>query len=153
MQGASRWSSAISNSGRRSKRYGFSTGRRTEGSIHLQHQDSAPDELLRAIRTVLSGRTYVSPAISDAAVGRRGSPAGDSVFALLTGREREVLQLLAEGCSTQEIADRVSLSPKTVYYHREQVMEKLGIDSVARLTRYAIQEGLTPAELVGPSGR
>ncbi len=117
-------------------------------------KDSATDELVRAIRTVLTGRTYVSPGVSDAAVGpfRHGSPAGASVFTLLTGREREVLQLLAEGCSTEEIAARVSLSPKTVYYHREQVMEKLGIRSVAELTRYAIQEGLTPAELAGSTG-
>ena len=106
---------------------------------------------MRAIRTVLSGGTYVSPAVAGAALGRRGSPAADSAFTLLTGREREVLQLLAEGCTTEQIATRICLSPKTVYYHREQVMAKLGLRSVAELTRYAIREGLTPAELPGPT--
>ncbi len=115
-------------------------------------KDSATDELLRAIRAVLTGRTYVSPAVAGAAICRRGSPAGETAFTLLTGREREVLQLLAEGCSTREIAKRISLSPKTVYYYREQVMDKLGIGSVAGLTRYAIREGLTPAELADPTG-
>ncbi len=118
-------------------------------------KDSATDELVRAIRTVLSGRTYVSPAVSDAAIGplrRRGSPVGASAFTRLTGREREVLQLLAEGCSTEQIATRLHLSPKTVYYHREQVMEKLGIRSVAGLTRYAIEEGLTSVELPPATG-
>ncbi len=115
-------------------------------------KDSTTEELVRAVRTVLSGRTYVSPAISDAAIGRRGSPAGASAFTLLTGRERQVLQLLAEGCTTEQIANRLCLSAKTVYYYREQVMDKLAIRSVAGLTRYAIQEGLTPAELADRTG-
>lgn len=117
-------------------------------------KDSATDELVRAVRAVLSGRTYVSPAVGAAAVapyGRNGLPAADSAFTLLSGREREVLQLLAEGCSTSEIASRLCLSPKTIYFHREQMMEKLGIRSVAGLTRYAIQEGLTGLELAGPA--
>ncbi len=117
-------------------------------------KDSATDELALAVRTVLAGRTYVSPAVAGAAVGpyRRPGPAVASAFTVLTGREREVLQLLAEGCSTRKIASRLSLSPKTVYSHREQMMEKLGIHSVAELTRYAIQEGLTSIELPGGTG-
>ncbi len=117
-------------------------------------KDSAAEELVRAIRTVLSGRTYVSPAVAGAAVGhnrRAGPPAVASAFTLLTGREREVLQLLAEGCSTQEIARRLHMGAKTVYTHREQMMEKLAIRSVAGLTRYAIQEGLTAIELPAPT--
>ena len=79
---------------------------------------------------------------------RRQGPSQEvSVFTLLTGREREVLQLLAEGCDTQQIADRLHLSTKTIYSHREQLMNKLGIRSVAGLTRYAIEQGLTSIEL------
>jgi DNA-binding CsgD family transcriptional regulator len=75
------------------------------------------------------------------------SRTGDSgVFAVLSGREREVLQLLAEGLATKEIADRLALSVKTVESHRKSVMDKLGIHSIAELTKYAIREGLTPLE-------
>ncbi len=118
-------------------------------------KDSATNELALAIRTVLSGRTYVSPAIAGAVVGHvraTDQAAGPSAFTALTGRQREVLQLLAEGRSTEEIASRLFLSPKTVYFHREQMMDKLGIRSVAGLTRYAIQEGLTAIELPGVTG-
>ena len=69
-----------------------------------------------------------------------------SAFSLLTRREREVLQLLAEGGSTKEIAERLGLSLKTVGTHRGHIMEKLRIHSVAGLTKYAIREGLTTAE-------
>jgi DNA-binding NarL/FixJ family response regulator len=61
----------------------------------------------------------------------------------LTNREREVLQLIAEGNSTKEIAARLTVSVKTVETHRRQIMEKLGIFSIAELTKYAIREGLT----------
>ena len=65
---------------------------------------------------------------------------------MLSAREREVLQLLAEGRSTKEIAARLSISVKTVETHRKQIMDKLGLHSVAELTKYAIREGLTPLE-------
>ncbi len=107
---------------------------------------SFPEELTRAVRAVLSGRLYVSPALAGlaaGALGRHGAPAAASAFTVLTGREREVLQLVAEGCSTEEVASRLCLSPKTVYTHRERIMDKLAIRSVAGLTRYAIREGLT----------
>ena len=73
-------------------------------------------------------------------------PAGSSAFTLLTEREREVLQLLAEGHSTREIAEQLYMSPKTVATHREHLMEKLHIRSIAGLTKYAILEGLTSKE-------
>lgn len=105
------------------------------------------EELLRAIRTVLTGRTYLSPSISDVVVEslrRRPRPGG--AFALLSDREREVLQLLAEGHSTKQVASLLSLSPKTIHSHRERVMEKLGIDNLAGLIRYALREGLSPTD-------
>jgi len=78
----------------------------------------------------------------------RKSPAQtkSSPFELLTPREREVLQLLAEGNSTKQIGRRLFISPKTVESHRLRIMEKINIDSVAQLTKYAIQEGLTSPE-------
>lgn len=118
-------------------------------------KDSPEEEFVRAVHTVLSGHTYASPAISDAMVGalrQNDPPEGASAFTLLTGREREVLQLSAEGCSTREIASNLYISPKTVYTHRQHLMEKLDIHSVAGLTRYAIREGLTSSEQVRSAG-
>lgn len=110
-------------------------------------KDCVDEELVRAIRTVNGGATYLSPDIAGVVVddyvdGRKAdSQAGD-----LTPREREVLQLLAEGNSTKQIAVRLNISPKTVETHRQRTMEKLDIHSVAELTKYAIREGLTSAE-------
>ena len=69
-----------------------------------------------------------------------------SVFSTLTKRERQVLQLMAEGKTTKQIGLKLHISPKTVEAHRLRVMEKLNIDNVAQLTKYAIQEGLTSLE-------
>ncbi len=112
-------------------------------------KDSEPRELVRAIRVVMMGRTYISPAVAgtlvDALKDQRPL-GGSSAFTLLTEREREVLQLLAEGHSTREIAEQLYMSPKTVATHREHLMEKLHIRSIAGLTKYAILEGLTSSE-------
>ena len=90
-----------------------------------------------------SGR-FVDPEVIEAYRAQRGENV--TVFSVLTRREREVLQLLAEGQSTKDIAARLGLSLKTVGTHRGHVMEKLGIHSVAGLTKYAIREGLTTPE-------
>jgi DNA-binding NarL/FixJ family response regulator len=73
------------------------------------------------------------------------SPAESSVFQLLSPREREVLQLIAEGKTSPQIADNLHISVKTVESHRQQIMIKLKIKTVAELTKYAIREGLTSA--------
>ena len=107
------------------------------------------DELTRAIRTVADGKTYVSPSISNVVVEdlvHTEEKIEPTAFSLLTQREREVLQLLAEGRTTKQIALRLHISPKTVEAHRLRVMNKLEIDNVALLTKYAIQEGLTTSE-------
>ena len=70
-----------------------------------------------------------------------------SAFGILTSREREVLQLMSEGQSTAKIADQLHVSVKTVESHRQQLMQKLNIRSVAELTKYAIREGLTSLEV------
>ena len=112
-------------------------------------KDCALEELIIAIRTVTAGKIYLSPAITDVVVEnyiRNSAETQDSAFSLLSQREREVLQLLAEGKTTKQIALQLYISPKTVEGHRLRLMTKLNIDNVAMLTKYAIQEGLTSSE-------
>ncbi len=112
-------------------------------------KDSAFEELISAIKTVVSNQSYLSPKITDVVIKDyiQTLSRGDvSAFSVLTAREREVLQLLAEGRSTKEIAASLSVSVKTIETHRQQIMDKLDIHSVAELTKYAIREGLTSLE-------
>jgi len=112
-------------------------------------KDCEFDELVQTIRVISEGQTYISPSISQIVVEsymRNTSEDKDSAFSVLTQREREVLQLMSEGHSTKQIAMRLFISPKTVEAHRLRIMNKLDIDNVALLTKYAIQEGLTPPE-------
>lgn len=107
------------------------------------------EELVRAIRVVLSNQLYISPPINELLVDsfvRGQAPASPTAFTQLTVREREVLQLIAEGRSTKDIAHQLSVSVKTVESHRQQVMRKLSLRNVAALTKYAIREGLTSAD-------
>jgi len=112
-------------------------------------KDCEFDELVQTIRLIADGQTYISPSISRIVVenyAHKTQEEKDNAFAVLTQREREVLQLMAEGNSTKQIAMRLFISPKTVEAHRLRIMNKLDIDNVALLTKYAIQEGLTPPE-------
>jgi two-component system, NarL family, response regulator NreC len=101
----------------------------------------ATADLVRALREVARGRTYLSPGISrtvvDASLGRRRR-AEDP----LTPREREVLQLVAEGKATKEVAQLLGISVKTAEFHRSRLMGKLGIHETASLVRYAIRKGI-----------
>ncbi len=114
-------------------------------------KDGAFDELATAIRTVAEGRTFLSQGVSDVVLeDYRRHLSGNSAptnlsggTRQLSGREREVLQLIAEGQSTKEIAAQLQLSAKTIETHRRQIMEKLGIYNVAGLIKYAVREGLT----------
>jgi DNA-binding NarL/FixJ family response regulator len=109
-------------------------------------KDGASAELVAAIRAVMEGHTYLAPAIADLVIkdyASHGAGAGPEHDERLTGREREVLQLLAEGHSTKAIAFRLHVSPSTADTHRQHVMGKLNLHSVAELTKYAIREGLT----------
>jgi len=108
-------------------------------------KDSAFEELMDAIKAVNCGRFFLSAGITsivldDYIKGQSSDPR--SAFTLLTSREREVLQLLAEGLRTKEVSQKLALSVKTVETHRKKIMEKLGIQSIAGLTRYAVKEGL-----------
>lgn len=112
-------------------------------------KDCALEELVKAIRTVVSQKTYLSPGISDIVIRdfvTGWQTTSSSAFSVLSTREREVLQLMAEGKTTNQIADGLCVSVKTVEAHRKQVMTKLGIHSVAELTKYAIRQGLTSLE-------
>lgn len=108
-------------------------------------KDSAPLEVFTAIRRVLEGQRYVSSQIREKNAGYLDviPAAEDSAFRALSAREREVLQLIAEGLSTRQIADKLNVSPKTVETHRGHIMEKLDIHTIAELTKYALREGLT----------
>jgi DNA-binding NarL/FixJ family response regulator len=107
------------------------------------------DELVQAIQAVAVGGRYLSPRIADVVVDdyvKRLSTTVDSPLSALTGREREVLQLVAEGKSTKEIALELHVSTKTIEANRRQIMEKLDVHSVAELTKCAVREGLTTLE-------
>jgi DNA-binding NarL/FixJ family response regulator len=121
---------------------------------------TAAADLLAAVRAVARGESFLSPSVAHALVAdyaERGlrptgaadaegqGSAGDS-YHTLTNREREVLQLVAEGSTNQEIADRLNLSVKTVQSHRAAVMEKLGLRDVTHLVRYAVRRGLVDPE-------
>lgn len=110
-------------------------------------KDSAVDELADAIRAIAQGRRYVSRAIGESLVNALvretpGTPQRPVDGPLLTSRQSEVLQLIAEGRSTREIADRLHLSVKTIETHRAELMRRLDIHDVAGLTRYAVRHGI-----------
>jgi len=111
-------------------------------------KDAAFQELMMAISAVHSGQVYLSPSIASVVVEKiTGHPeTGSNVRVKLTPREGEVLQLLAEGKKSSEVADRLHLSVKTVQTHRRNIMEKLDLHSLADLTKYAIREGLISSE-------
>lgn len=111
-------------------------------------KDCAAQELARAVRCVAAGQTYVCPSVAGFVTEEiRAREPEDTPFALLTEREREVLQLYAEGFSTNQIAGRLNLSSKTVHTHRQNLTRKLDLKTLPELTKYAIREGLTEPEL------
>jgi DNA-binding NarL/FixJ family response regulator len=111
---------------------------------------SAADDLVQAIREVAAGRKYLSSKLVETVPGwpesvghRTRTPVPFPAVKALTAREREVLQLVAEGNSSKEIAAKLEVAVPTVETHRRQIMDKLGLHSIAELTKYAIREGLT----------
>jgi len=106
-------------------------------------KDAAASELTAAIREALQGRCYVSPSIAERmADAGLGSELGDARRRALSPREREVLQLLAEGKSMKEVAAVLDISPRTVEFHKYRTMELLGLKTGAELVQYAITHGL-----------
>jgi DNA-binding NarL/FixJ family response regulator len=103
---------------------------------------SAAKEVVEAIRAVHAGQRYLSPRVADVVLDDYSNEKQDDPLARLSAREREVLQLLAEGRTGAQIAERLSLSQKTVETYRARLVEKLGIRDLAGLVRFAIQKGL-----------
>ena len=112
-------------------------------------KDSAPAELRTAIRAVHAGDRHFGPGVSDAmaeGLATEAARAGqNAIIERLTRREREVMALVAAGRTNKEAAQALGISPRTVETHREHVMKKLGIRSVAELTKLAMEHGITPA--------
>ena len=111
------------------------------GAVGFSLKETTVDDLVLAIRTVASGQTYVNPLVMDL-VGDVMNQ-GDGPMSRLTPREREVLQLIAEGKATKEVAYTLHVSIKTAETHRRSIMEKLNLHSVAELTKLAVREGLS----------
>jgi two-component system NarL family response regulator len=106
---------------------------------------NAYDNLRRAVDAAIRGKSYLCPEVASGVIqaATAAGPAGSTVYSVLGPREREVLQLLAEGLSSPQIAARLHVSTATVESHRRNLMAKLEIHSVAELTKYAIREGIT----------
>jgi len=117
---------------------------------------SAAKEVVEAIRAVHAGQRYLSPRVADVVLEDYTDEKQDDPLARLSAREREVLQLLAEGRTGAQIAERLSLSQKTVETYRARLVEKLGIRDLAGLVRFAIQKGLVSLDegpAAPPSGK
>ncbi len=115
------------------------------GALGYVTKDVEKDELIRALKSIAEGKTYLSSEAATALVDStvHGDTDGDPVFSRLSPREREVLQLLAEGLGAKETAQKLCISSKTVDTHRRNIMEKLETDNVADLVKHAIRAGLT----------
>lgn len=118
------------------------------GAAGYLNKDSAFDELATALDAICSGKRYLCKALDPAIVQEfeRRAGRGESELELLTPRQRQILQLVAEGHGTRQIAERLFLSVKTVEAHRGQIMQRLGIFDVPGLVRFAIRNGLLPPE-------
>jgi len=115
------------------------------GALGYLLKENAFEEIITALESVSQGRMYVSPEASGSLLQDvvSGSPNTDEAESPLTARERETLQLIAEGYTTAQIAERLFVSTKTVETHRKKLMDKLDLFSVAELTKYAIRHGIT----------
>jgi DNA-binding NarL/FixJ family response regulator len=105
-------------------------------------KSAAREELLDAIGTVLTGRIYVTPSLSSERLEQFEDPSQAAAVLRLSAREREVLQLIAEGRAAKEMAHLMNISVKTVEFHRNNVKRKLGLRTTAELTKHAIEQGL-----------
>ena len=108
-------------------------------------------ELTEAIRQVIKGKTYVTRLIWERGIAAAANQVPLKHAAPLTSRQREVLQLVAEGCTAKEIAHQLSLSVKTVVFHKTAIMDKLALRTTAELTRYAIENNIVPAKWRQPA--
>jgi len=112
------------------------------GATGYELKSAAREELLDAIQSVLNGRIYVTPSLSSEHLERFEYPSRAAAALRLSASEREILQLIAEGRAGKEIAFVLSISIKTVAFHRENIKRKLGLATTAELTKHAIEQGL-----------
>jgi DNA-binding NarL/FixJ family response regulator len=120
------------------------------GAVGYILKSSASEDLVRAVRIVAAGGKYVCPSVADGVIttalssaGAEQSPGEALASRPLSSREREVLQLLAEGRSSKDIATRLDIAASTVETHRRKIMDKLNLRTIAELTKYAVKEGIT----------
>lgn len=119
------------------------------GALGYVLKDSQAADLIQAVREVIAGRRYLSPPLSERALElymRKVESVPDDPYELLTSREREVLQMVAEGRTSGEIATRLFISPRTAEGHRANLMRKLGLQNNADLIRFALKRGLLPMD-------
>lgn len=112
-------------------------------------KDCGFDEITAALRVILAGQKYIGPTVADIVLERaiaQWLSEHESRVPKISGREREVLQLVAEGKSTREIATSLYVSVKTVETHRRQIMGRLNLPSIAQLTKFAVREGITAVQ-------
>jgi DNA-binding NarL/FixJ family response regulator len=112
-------------------------------------KDSQASDLIQAVREVAAGRRYLSPPLSERALdlySKKLEDAPEDPYEMLTTREREVLQMVAEGRTCAEIADRLFISPRTAEGHRANLMRKLGLQNQTDLIRFAIKRGILPLD-------
>jgi len=108
-------------------------------------KQSASSEVLAAVREVIAGRRFITPVLEEAFSALTPAQATAEQKETLTPRQRQVLQLVAEGHTTKSIADVLNISSKTVEFHKDQLMTSLGMRTTAELTRYAINQGIISA--------
>ena len=111
-------------------------------------KETGPSELVNAVREVIQGNQYLSAKLSERlqASGRKIMDTPSDAYETLTAREREILQMTAEGRTSQEIGDKLMISPRTVEVHRSNLMNKLGIHNQTELIRFAIKRGILPMD-------
>lgn len=119
------------------------------GALGYVLKDSQASDLIQAVREVIAGQRYLSPPLSERALElymRKVESVPEDPYELLTTREREVLQLVAEGRTSSEIANRLFISPRTAEGHRANLMRKLGLQNNADLIRFALKRGILPLD-------
>ena len=112
-------------------------------------KETGPSELVNAVQQVISGKRYLSPRLSERLIDVLLQSTGELTldpYETLTNREREILQMAAEGLTTAAIAKRLSISPRTAELHRGRMMDKLGLNNQTELIRYALKRGILPLD-------
>lgn len=119
------------------------------GALGYVLKETGPSELVNAVQQVIQGQRYLSPKISERLIDiliQTSEKVAADPYQTLTNREREVLQMAAEGLTSSEIAKRLSISPRTAELHRGRMMNKLGLHNQTELIRYALKRGILPMD-------